>query len=509
MKVGDLMKLNTIERKFLFPAILVAVVSLAFVAFVSVQTNTSLIKARMDSRGNAMADYMAKTSVFYYYNYDLGALDGFIKEVIKDPEVDHAVFYDKDRQPVTVSSKEPADKAGLLIYEREIKGDDGNLFGYLSIGYTTKELAKGMRKLIFVMGVCTLVVLSVISLGISLGVRKIVSRPLKDAVSVANRLAEGDLTHKVKKRTGDEIGHLLEAMDHMVVNLGKIIGKLSGSTEGINTHASKLAVAVSEQAAIATQQSASAAEISTTVEEFSASASQIAEHSKSVSDIADRTWENTRKGAQAIETVIMKTTEIHNDNQSSIKEIMDLGRKSKEITKVMEIINTIADQTKLIAFNAALEASSAGEAGKRFGVVAAEIRRLADNVMESTGEIETKINEIQEAINRLVISSEKGSKGVQEGLELSTETASILSEIVNNAESTASAAKQISLSTQQQKSASGQLLTAIKEIMGGAENTSLSMSQIDSISKELAGLSTELKGIAASFKLTDGAGQVR
>lgn len=506
MDIGDLMKRNTIEGKFLLPAIIVAVVSLAFVSIVSVRTNTSLIKSRMDSRGNAMADYMAKTSVFYYYNYDLGALDGFIKEVIKDSEVDYAVFYDKDKQPVTISSKEPADKSKLLIYEREIKSDDGSLLGYLSMGYNTKELSKSMRKLILVMAASMLVVLSVVVLGISLGVRRIISRPLKEAVSVANRLAEGDLTHEAKKRTGDEIGHLLEAMDHMVGNLGEIIGKLSGSTESINTHAGKLAVAVSEQAAIATQQSASAAEITTTTEEFSASASQIAEHSKSVSDIADRTWENTRKGAQAIETVIMKTSEIHTDNLSSIKEIMELGRKSKEITKVMEIINAIADQTKLIAFNAALEASSAGEAGRRFGVVAAEIRRLADSVMESTGEIETKISEIQEAIARLVISSEKGSKGVEEGLELSTETASILSEIVNNAESTASAAKQISLSTQQQKSASGQLLTAIKEIMGGAENTSLSMGQIDSISRELAGLSNELKGVAANFKLNGGEG---
>lgn len=509
MSFGNLIKIDTIEKKFLLPAILIVVVSFTFVAVVSVRMNTSLIKSRMVSQGNAMADYMAKTSLFYYYNYDLGALDGFIKEVIKDPEVSYAVFYDKERKPVTVSSKEFANKTGLLIYEREIKGDDGKLFGFLSIGYSTKELSSSVRRLVLVMGICTFVVLVVITIGISIGVRKIITRPLKEAVSLAESLSQGDLRVEAMERRNDEIGLLLDAMNRMVLKLRGIIGKVSESTENLTAHAGKLAVSVSEQAATASEQSASTAEITTTTEEFSVSASQIAEHAKSVSDIADRTFESSRKGALVIETVIMKTSEINDDNQSSIKEIIEFGRKSKEITKVMEIINTIADQTKLIAFNAALEAASAGEAGRRFGVVASEIKRLADSVMESTGDIEGKINEIQGSINRLVISSEKGSKGIREGLELSSEAASILLEIVSNAESTASAAKQISLSTQQQKTASGQLLTAIKGIMNGAEDTSLSMSQIDSISKELAGLSRELQAGLSGFKIHEEEGQVK
>jgi hypothetical protein len=113
--------------------------------------------------------------------------------------------------------------------------------------------------------------------------------------------------------------------------------------------------------------------------------------------------------------LVDKMEEIRHDNQVSLKEIVDLGGKSKEITRIMEIIDTVADQTKLIAFNAALEASSAGEAGKRFGVVAAEIRRLADSVSESTAEIAHKIGEIQETIGRLVITSEKGSVGIDQG----------------------------------------------------------------------------------------------
>lgn len=360
-------------------------------------------------------------------------------------------------------------------------------------------LSKVTGRLLLAAGISVFPAFLIFALWIIRGIRNRISIPLCEAVRMAERMAEGDLTCESGQEGSGEMGLLIQSMGRAAGKLAELLGKLSGSISDMNGHAGKLAVAVSQQAAVASQQSASAVEISSTAEEFSASASQIAEHAKSVSEMADKTWEDTKKGAQAIETLILKTSEIHNDNQGSMEEIMNLGRKSKEITKIMELINSIAGQTKLIAFNAALEASSAGETGKRFGVVAAEIRRLADSVTESTGGIESRINEMQESVNRLVILSEKGSKGIQEGLDLSTETAMVLSGIVNNAESTANSSKQISLSTQQQKSASAQLLAAIREIMSGAENTAQSMNQIDLISKELAGSSSALKDTYVEF----------
>ncbi|NJL58514.1 MAG: hypothetical protein HC887_01550 [Desulfobacteraceae bacterium] len=168
----------------------------------------------------------------------------------------------------------------------------------------------------------------------------------------------------------------------------------------------------------------------------------------------------------------------------------------------MEIINNIADQTKLIAFNAALEASSAGEAGKRFGVVAVEIRRLAENVMESTGDIESRITEIREAVQDMIIASEKGSKRIQEGLEYSGQTAVKLRDIVKGVESTADAAKQISLSTQQQKSASEQILNALREIDTAGRQASDSVTQISMVSKNLADLSAKLENLVKRFRLS-------
>ncbi len=314
---------------------------------------------------------------------------------------------------------------------------------------------------------------------------------------------DNDLTKKITVITDDEIGELAKWFNSYIDKLHDVIKNVSDASTDINSGVSECSAAVERQATISTEQSAAVAEITSTMEEFSASSTQIADHAKSVVDIASKTWENTKRGAGAVESVLMKMSDITVDSQKSIHEIVELGRKSREITKVMEIINAIADQTKLIAFNAALEASSAGEAGKRFGVVAVEIRRLADSVMESTGDIESKINEIQEAINRLVIASEKGAKGIEEGMDYSNQTAGILAGIVNDAQATTDAAKQISLSTQQQRTASNQVVTALREIVVGAEQTGDAVNEISNISVKLARLSNVLRELVEKFKLKE------
>jgi methyl-accepting chemotaxis protein len=329
---------------------------------------------------------------------------------------------------------------------------------------------------------------------------KYINRPIRQISDGMNNF-NNDLTKKIAVTTDDEIGELTKWYNSYLDNLHDVIKNVTDAITDINTGVSDLSVAVERQATVSAEQSATVSEITSTMEEFSASSTQIADHANSVVDIASKTWENTKRGAVAVESVLSKMSDISTDSQKSIQEIVELGRKSREITKVMEIINTIADQTKLIAFNAALEASSAGEAGKRFGVVAVEIRRLADSVTESTGEIESKISEIQEAINRLVVASEKGSKGIQEGMEYSNQTAGILAGIVDDAQSTTDAAKQISLSTQQQKTASNQVVVALREIVVGAGQTSESVNQIHSISRELAALSDNLKALVVKFKL--------
>lgn len=493
---------KNVEIKFLVPLLLFALILFLLVAAISLKTNSSLIKKQLDHSGSAMASYMATTSTFYSF-LDESALEGFVRAVLQDNAVVYAVFYDTEKKQITTSSSEPEDKTDLQIYEKEVRSSDGILQGYLAIGYNLNALSSGSEKFLLILAICITLALGVMIAGNSFLVRQVITKPLRDATLVARKITEGDLTVTVnlKDMAEDEIGALLEAMEQMVTKLRRIIGNVSSSAAALDESANIIAHSVQDQAIIANQQAAAVAEITSTMEELSASSAEIANHSGSVVAISNKTLADTQKGALSFATFVDKMSEIQEDNQQSIKEIVELGDKSKEIGKVMGIINNIADQTKLIAFNAALEASSAGESGKRFGVVASEIRRLADNVMDSTGEIASRIAEIKEAIQRLVVASEKGTKNIHEGVASSMETGELLSGIVAGAEATSISARQISMSTQQQKSASEQVLHAIRAIADGVQKSSESIGQITESSRTLTGLSEGLKKPIEQFEL--------
>lgn len=400
----------------------------------------------------------------------------------------------------------------------EVKREVFGPWGFEVVGaYPRDEVAGAIRKTVLL-----IVIAGIVLGGLVVGLlfwlsRSLVIAPLRDAIAVARKIADGDLSSTVVVTRDDEIGALLGAMKSMQDGLGQIIGNVNGSARKLAQSAGQLASmaglvtkSASRQqgmsqsiAAAVEEMSSTVAEITSTMEELSASSTQIADHSRSVVDIANQTLENSRKGSAGMQILLNRMTDIRSDNQSSLQEIVELGSKSKEISKVMQIIDTIADQTKLIAFNAALEASSAGDAGKRFGVVASEIRRLADSVTESTNEIEAKVQEIQDSISRLVITSEKGANTIAVGMEASATTAQHFDDLVKAASHTSSAAQQISLSTQQQRTASDQVVMALREIVAASSQTAQSVKGITEISSEMNVLSSDLCELVSQFRLAE------
>jgi methyl-accepting chemotaxis protein len=401
------------------------------------------------------------------------------------------------------------EKIPKLSFAKGIPGTDWIIGTGIYIDDVDREVAKDTAKIkqeisntIFQY----LAILIALSLLLLLGAAYLVSRFISgpvEAISHTIKNFNNDLTLTVPVTTTDEIGALAGWFNEHVLNLHQVITMVSDVTGKINAEAKTIAATSDQQSSFTTELSSAVVEISSTMEEFSSTANEIAQHSKGVVERADRTLEDTRRGAGEVEILNRKINDVSTDIQTNLNEIVALGRKSKEITKVMEIINNIANQTKLIAFNAALEAASAGEAGKRFGVVAVEIRRLADSVVESTGEIEGKINEILDAVNRLVMSSEKTSNMTREGQTYATQTSEMLLDVVDSVEEMTGAARQISLSTQQQQIASGQVLLALKDIEQGMHHSADSVQTVNSVTGELAQLSEKLKSLVMLFKIKE------
>lgn len=361
---------------------------------------------------------------------------------------------------------------------------------------------KGVAFSIFKKQILVFIIVLVLSTLVAVRQGKQIAGPVVKVAEKITYITQSlDLSTTVNVDSKNEIGDLAHWFNKHIDNLKHVIGEFTKLTLETGTSATQISAVVQEQASIATEQAATISEITATVEELSASSSQIADNSSEVVNHANNAFKLSENGVVSLDHLKTKMDEINHDNKENIKEIIDLGKKSKEIGKVMEIINNIADQTKLIAFNAAIEASSAGEAGKRFSVVAVEIRRLADNVMESTEEIAHKVEEIQSAITRLVVSSELGSKKIADGTAAVSGTMDELLNIVEGAKSTSETASQISLATQQQKTATEQALNALREIDEGLRQSSISIKQTTSITRNLTELSGNLKKIVETFKL--------
>ncbi|MEO5344426.1 MAG: methyl-accepting chemotaxis protein, partial [Gammaproteobacteria bacterium SHHR-1] len=179
------------------------------------------------------------------------------------------------------------------------------------------------------------------------------NKRIRTVVDGVNQVAAGDLTRPILDDGSDEIGVLAKAAEGMRRQLHDLVASMEQNAAQVLQAAQEITASVDNQAATSSEMSSSVSEITSTMEELSASSSQIAENSESVVNIANRTFENAQSGADAMQVMVDYMRDIRQDNQDSIQEILNLGQKSKEISKVMEIINTVADQTKLIAFNAA------------------------------------------------------------------------------------------------------------------------------------------------------------
>jgi len=343
---------------------------------------------------------------------------------------------------------------------------------------------------------------------LSLIFSNIITRPIEQLTEAATEVSRGNTAVKINITTKDEIGYLGTCFIKMVENIKKSIenqvDKIINSAKTLYKSARDISSTVKDQSIIMKQQSERITDITATLEELSVSSSQVAQNSSSVLQIAETNLEESEKGMEIIQSIQQNMDKITKESNQSVESVIELGKKSKEVGKVMEIINHIADQTKLIAFNAAIEASAAGDEGKRFGVVAVEIRRLADSVMDSTAEIEAIVEEIQQGVNRLILASENESKHIQTGGQLTHKAHEHLNSLLTGAKSTNDAMKQISHATLQEKTATSQVFTALKEIQQGIKQSTQAIDQTTLVTTELTVLADELNQMVTELQGENG-----
>lgn len=260
----------------------------------------------------------------------------------------------------------------------------------------------------------------------------------------------------------------------------------------IQASSAELQAAANQQATGAKEQATAMTEVTTTISELLATSRQIAESARRVADIAGQTSQQARAGDATVSRGTEAVGAIKRQVEAIVTHMLELGKKSQQIGAVLDIVSELAEQTNILAINATIEAAGAGDAGRRFGVVADEIRKLADRVGGSTKEIRSLIDDVRAAVNTTVMTTETGSKAVEAGSQQFAQVASTFSQISGQVITATEAAKEIELSTKQQATAVEQVNVAITNVAQASKESEVSTGQTLRTASELATLSREL-----------------
>jgi len=330
-------------------------------------------------------------------------------------------------------------------------------------------------------------------------------RKSTDNMSVVfKRLDENDLAVRVESISNDELGDFMIALKGFLLKLQSTFSSFKKNTSMVSTSVIELSSTTQQMTAVANEQSASVSEIVATMENNRNISAQSAQKTSEVAHLASQTQELSRRGAELREINENMMLDVRNQNAKIIEIIRNLAEMLSRIDESVALIDTIADHTKLIAFNAALEASSSGEAGSRFSVVASEIRRFADNVVESASEIKEKISELQEASQSLLTEANNGSRKIDIGYNRIVEQKEVFENIVDASQNVAIRTQQISSLSKQQEYATTQVFSALKEISSGVNQFVHATVITSETVNKLNNMSEELRESLAKYHITDG-----
>ncbi|MGA8613658.1 MAG: CHASE3 domain-containing protein [Xanthobacteraceae bacterium] len=328
-----------------------------------------------------------------------------------------------------------------------------------------------------------------------------------DAIRATVGEADQEEQELLKKRSDE--ARASADMTQVIILWGGVLGTLAvcligffitrslseqiGSAVGqVRSSSAELQAAANQQASGAKEQATAMTEISTTITELLATSRQIAESAQRVAHNAEETANAARSGHGTVDMTHESISGIRRQVDQIVAHMLELGKKSQEIGAVLDIVSELAEQTNILAINATIEAAGAGDAGKRFAVVAEEIRNLADRVGGSTKEVRGLIEDVRSAVNTTVMATETGSKAVDAGSRQFGDLASAFKQIANLLSTTTEAAREIELSTKQQSTAVEQVNVAVANVTQASMETETSAGQTLQTVSQMAALSQDL-----------------
>ena len=343
-----------------------------------------------------------------------------------------------------------------------------------------------------------IVVLGVV---IALLLTRSITRPIQEAVALARRVADGDLSTSVNSQRGDELGQLLAALGAMVSNLRELVRHINDSSSNIASSAEELSTVTRETSDSVTRQRDQTDQVATAMNEMVATVNEVAKSAEEAFGAATTANEKAAAGEAAVEETLTYVNQLNGQVETVMERLRSLQADTQNIGTVLDVIKSVAEQTNLLALNAAIEAARAGEQGRGFAVVADEVRSLAQRTQSSASEIETLISNLVNSTEESVSTMESGTTLAGQTLDSARVTGETIRDIAEAVGNISQFNSQIATAAEQQTSVAEDINQNVTQIRDVSDQSATAAEQISSSSNELARLGEDLRGQVARFRL--------
>jgi methyl-accepting chemotaxis protein len=331
---------------------------------------------------------------------------------------------------------------------------------------------------------------------------RIIATPLKTVAGIAGQVAGGDLTVGVPEdNRADEVGDLLRAFREMIVKLRQTTRDLHEGVGVLASSSSEILATTTQVASGAAETATAVSETTATVEEVKQTAQVASQKARYVSDSAQKVAQVSQTGRKSVDDAIAGMHRIQEQMESIAESIVRLSEQSQAIGEIIATVNDLAEQSNLLAVNAAIEATKAGEQGKGFAVVAQEVKSLAEQSKQATTQVRAILGDIQKATSTAVLATEQGHKAVEAGVKQSADAADSIRQLTDSVNEAAQAATQIAASSQQQMVGMDQVALAMDNIKQASTQNVAGTRQAEVAAQSLHELGVRLKQLAEQYRV--------
>jgi methyl-accepting chemotaxis protein len=348
------------------------------------------------------------------------------------------------------------------------------------------------------------IVLAVMACFLGVAIARSILGPLARTVETLQAVADGDLRHQIESDSSDEIGIMGQALNKAISGMANTIHSIARTAERVASAGEEISTSAMQTAQGSDTQKSSTAQVAAAMQEMATTVHEVSDNSNRAAEASRQAAETAREGGTIVEESLAKMRAIASSVSATAQKVEELGKSSDQIGRIIGVIDDIADQTNLLALNAAIEAARAGEQGRGFAVVADEVRKLAERTTSATKEVAQMVQSIQSETKTAVAAMHEGSNQVQDGVSTTARAGDSLKQIIHMSEQVGEMITHIATAATEQSSATEQINQNVAQIARWIGESADGTQQSAKACQELSELALDLQKMVSTFRVGDG-----